>query len=120
MGTKRIKVEVHPQRLQKTFRELAQNKALGSWMSSEAIRGMDPYVPYRGGMLSESATISKPFFVTYSTPYANRVYQGKGMKIHKDNTPGHPKATKQWDKKWWKEHREDYCRSVEAYIERVL
>lgn len=117
MGTKRVKVEVHPQRLQKAFRELAQDRALGSWMSSEAIRGMDPYVPYRDGGLSESATISKPFFVTYSTPYANRVYQGKGMKFYKDK---HPKATSKWDKKWWKEHREDYCKAVESYIERML
>lgn len=110
-------VTVHPERLQKVVRELAKDRALGSFMSSEAMRGMDPYVPYRDGGLSESATSSKPFFVTYSTPYANRVYQGIGMRIHQDK---HPKAASKWDKKWWQEHREDFCHSVEAYIERML
>lgn len=113
-------VTVHPERLQKVVRELAKDRALGAWMSVEAIKGMDPYVPYRDGDLSKSATVSKPFHVTYSTPYANRVYQGRGMKIHSGKDAKHPKATSKWDEKWWKEHREDYCKAVEAYIERVL
>lgn len=117
MGTKSVKVTVDTGRLQRTIRELASDSGLGQFMSSEAAKGMDPYVPYRDSDLSTSVDTSRPFYVSYSTPYANRVYQGKGMTIHTDK---HKKATKRWDKAWWKEHKEDFCKSVEAYIERVL
>lgn len=110
-------ITVHPERLQRAVREIARDKGLGAFMASEAARGMDPYVPYRDGGLSESADTSRPFRVTYSTPYAGRVYEGRGMKIHQDK---HPKATRKWDKKWWKEHGDDFCSSVGRYIERML
>lgn len=110
-------VTVHPERLQNVIRKIAQNQGLGSFMSTEAAKGMDPYVPYRDGTLSSSADFSRPFHVSYSTPYAQRVYYGVGMKIHTDK---HPKATSRWDKRWFTEHKDDYCKSVLGYIESRL
>lgn len=117
MGTKRVTVKVNAASIQQTIRELARNSGLGEFMSTEAAKGMDPYVPYRDSTLSASVDTSRPFYVSYSTPYAAIVYQGKNMTIHKDK---HPKASKQWDKAWWKEHKGDFCKAVEAYIERMV
>lgn len=112
-----VKVTVNTSGIQQTIRELARNSGLGHFMSTEAAKGIDPYVPYRDGTLSASVDTSRPFYVSYSTPYAAIVYQGKDMTIHKDK---HPKASKQWDKAWWKEHKGDFCKAVEAYIGKVL
>lgn len=112
-----VKVTVHPERLKAVAKRIASDKGTGAFMASEAARGMDPYVPYRDGTLSASADTSRPFHVTYSTPYAARVYFGKNMTIHTDK---HPKATKEWDQKWWAERKDDFCRSVLRYIEGTL
>lgn len=119
-----VKVSVDMSRIQKKISDLARNSGLGSFMSTEAAKGMDPYVPYRDGTLSGSADTSRPFYVTYggaASSYASIVYEGmrdgKPISIHADK---HIKATKQWDKKWWAEHKTDYCKSVESYIERSL
>lgn len=115
-----VKVTVNTSGIQQTIRELARNSGLGHFMSTEAAKGMDPYVPYRDGTLSSSADTSRPFFVSYggaASDYADIVYQGKGINIHTDK---HPKASKQWDKAWWKEHKGDFCNAVQAYIERMV
>lgn len=112
-----VTVTVNTSGIQQTIRELARDSGLGHFMSTEAAKGMDPCVPYRDGTLSASVDTSRPFYVSYSTPYAAIVYQGKNMTIHHDR---HPKASKQWDKAWWKEHKGDFCKAVEAYIERMV
>lgn len=127
MSSSYVSVKVDMSRIQKAIRDLAKNSGLGSFISTEAAKGMDPYVPYREGTLAGSADTSRPFYVTYggaASSYASIVYDGmrdgKPITIHNKDGDGHLKATKQWDKKWWQEHKEDFCRSVESYIERSL
>lgn len=119
-----VKVSIHPERLKKLARRIARDEGVGAFMSTEAARGMDPYVPYRDGTLSASADTSRPFHVVYggaASSYASIVYDGvrdgKPITIHKDK---HPKATKQWDKAWWRDHKGAFCKSVAAYIERMF
>lgn len=113
-----VSVTIHPERLQGVVRRIARDEGLGAFMSSEAARGMDPYVPFRDGTLSKSADTSRPFHVTYSTPYANAIYRGimkgRSITIHTDK---HPKATKQWDKKWYQVKGAGFRRSIAKYIE---
>lgn len=113
-----VNVTVHPERLQNVVRKIARDDGVGAFMASEAARGMDPYVPYRDGGLSESADPSRPFHVTYSTPYAAAIYRGiiKGKAIH-IHTDKHPRATKQWDKKWYQVKGASFRRSIAKYIE---
>ena len=67
--------------------------ALLAFLASEARKGLDQYVPFRSGRLAASAT-STPGVVTYSTPYARRVYYGDSLNFSRDR---HPKARARWD-----------------------
>lgn len=73
---------------------LSKDQGLGSFLASEAARGMDKFVPMRTGSLANSAQ-AKPFKVTYSMPYAQRVYHGSGLRFTTDK---HPNATAYWDR----------------------
>lgn len=113
-------VKVDASRLSAAVRRFAKDDGLGAFMATEAMAGMEPYVPFRDGDLIKSAHSPRPFKVVYSMPYANRVYYAKGMKIVSGAGAEHPKASKEWDKEWWKHHKRDFCQAVERYIERRL
>lgn len=119
-----VEVSVDMGRTTRKIAELARNEGLGAFISTEAAKGMDPYVPMRDGDLSDSADTSRPFHVVYggaASSYAGIVYtgirEGKPIRIHKDK---HPKATKEWDGKWYAEKGDDFRRSVLTYIETRL
>lgn len=71
------------------------NRQLGLFASSEAMRLMDKFVPWRTGDLAASANTSEPWKVSYTAPYAQKVYEGNGLKFRKDF---HPLAMSHWDK----------------------
>lgn len=89
-----VKVKVNMDGVPKKLGRIAENKTLGTFLASEAQRGMNKYVPMRTGALSQSAAV-KPFKVTYDVPYAQRVYYGKGLRFSRDK---HPNATAEWDR----------------------
>lgn len=72
---------------------IVRNPAIGTFAATEAIRLMEPYVPMREGQLWGSAKAS-PFMVTFSTPYARRVYYGDGLNFRRDR---HINARSRWD-----------------------
>lgn len=74
---------------------IKNNRQLGLFVSAEAERLMFKFVPFRTGDLAASANISEPWQVSYSTPYAKKVYEGNGIKFRKDF---HPLAMSHWDK----------------------
>lgn len=76
------------------IRKICSNKQLGQFLASEAERGMDKYVPYRTGALSDY-TVTTPFHVRYAVPYAKYPYNGRNMTISKER---HPNATSKWDR----------------------
>lgn len=75
-------------------RKVATSKPLGTFLATEAQKGMDKYVPKRTGALAGSATIT-PFHVTYNAPYATYPYHGRGMTFSLDKNPN---ATSFWDR----------------------
>lgn len=116
--------QTHPERLRSVVRRISRDTGLGAFMSTEAAKGMEPYVPYRDGTLAGSADTSRPFHVVYggaASSYAGIVYsgtrEGKPIRIHQDK---HPKATKEWDKRWYAEHGGSFRRSIMGYIESRL
>lgn len=76
------------------LRKLAKDNTLGIFAATEAMRLMDPYVPYRDGYLSGSA-VAEPWKVRYVAPYAAYVYAGRRMRFSKEK---HPLATSYWDR----------------------
>lgn len=73
--------------------KIAKDEGLGNELADQAAIMMDKYVPYRAGILSGSVQ-HKPFKVTYNTPYARRMFYGKGYKFSTDQ---HLNATARWD-----------------------
>lgn len=76
---------------------------------------VDPYVPFREGNLAHNIDITKDF-VHYKSPYARRMYNGKGFNFSKDK---HPLATAKWDEVAMKSQKNKLVKSIENYIEKV-
>ena len=94
--------------------KLHSSSALGTFAASEAMRGMDKYVPARTGVLAGTAFAS-PWKVTYPQSYAIYPYNGRGT-IRQDM---HPNATAHWDEAWFSAEGAAYSKAVEAYISRM-
>lgn len=75
------------------MRRLKSNREFGIYAATEAKRLMEKYVPYRSGDLNISAK-AEPFKVSYVMPYAQYVYNGRGMKFLKQT---HPDARSHWN-----------------------
>lgn len=93
---------------------LKADDGLGRYLASEALRGMDKYVPARTLQLAKSAQVSRPFTVHYGANYARYPFFGKG-KIHQDV---HPLATKQWHKAYAAAHGAELGKAGTAYLRR--
>lgn len=73
--------------------KIKTDQGLGKELADTAMRGMDKFVPYRSGALSDSVQAA-PFKVSYNTPYARRMFYGEGFKFTKSQ---HLDATARWD-----------------------
>lgn len=93
---------------------IPKSDALGLFIATEAMRGMSPYVPMRNGFLDASATAT-PFEVTYSTPYARRVYYGTGLRFSHER---HALATAHWADAYAAAHVEELAQAATGYLKR--
>jgi hypothetical protein len=66
----------------------------GLLVSNEWKRLIDPYTPRDTGIMQDTAELSA-FHIHYKTPYATRIYYGKGYNFQKKN----PYSTYEWDVK---------------------
>ena len=73
-------------------RRVLRSPAFGTFAATEASRLMQRFVPFRDGALRASAH-PEPFAVTYSTPYARRMYYGRNLRFR---TPG---TGAEWDQR---------------------
>lgn len=73
-------------------RRICQNRQLGAFLASEAASGMDKYVPYRTGALSQSVS-TQPFRVHYGMKYARRMFYGEDFNF---STEHHALAQAKW------------------------
>ena len=71
-----------------------------------------PYVPMDTGMLDQTVDITKDY-VHYKSPYAHRVYEGKGMNFSQDK---HPLATSHWDQAMKVAKGQQLADDITAYI----
>jgi hypothetical protein len=63
-------------------------------LDSQVIKDTDPYVPFRTGATASSPLRgSRVGLITYSTPYARRIYYGVTFRFRKTF---HPQATHHW------------------------
>lgn len=81
-----IKVTVKMDGVGKKLDAICKNQALGQYMADRGREFMNErYVPRLQGVLRGSA-VSRPFKITWNTPYAHRQWEGKG--ITNRTTPG--------------------------------
>ncbi len=73
--------------------EKVQGNRFGLLVSNEWKRLIDPYTPRDTGIMQDTAVLGA-FNIHYKTPYATRVYYGKGYNFQKKN----PYSTYEWDK----------------------
>lgn len=88
------KVKANTAGISSKIKKIANDKGLGTFLATEAAKGMDKFVPMRTGALSDFTVIT-PFNVAYAVPYARYVYYGQGKKFSTDK---HPNATARWDR----------------------
>jgi hypothetical protein len=72
--------------------EKVQGDRFGLLVSNEWKRLIDPYTPRDTGTMQDTAVLGA-FNIHYKTPYATRIYYGKGYNFQKKN----PYSTYEWD-----------------------
>lgn len=72
--------------------EKVQGNRFGLLVSNEWKRLIDPYTPRDTGTMQDTAVLGA-FNIHYKTPYATRIYYGKGYNFQKKN----PYSTYEWD-----------------------
>jgi hypothetical protein len=83
---------------------------------------MDKYVPFDTGALAETAVVDggattnvSSSYITYSQPYAHRIYEGDGYNFNKDM---HPLATSRWDKQMVSAEMSEIEEELQKFIDR--
>lgn len=94
------------------LQKICTNKRLGSFLANEAASGMDQYVPYRTGALSQSVS-TEPFRIHYGMKYAKYPYHGHNMTISKQK---HPNATSEWDRAYAIAHGQELADAGTEFI----
>lgn len=94
--------------------EICTDDSTGLFMATEAMRGMNDYVPFRNGYLSASA-MAKPFEVSYRTAYARYCYYGDRLNFRRER---HAHAQAHWDQAYQTDHAADLANAVTAYLKR--
>lgn len=74
---------------------------------------MDKYVPMRTGDLAGSVDTTTPWKVSYTMPYARRIYYGEGFSFSKEK---HPLARSMWDRSI---DKVALAKKLTEYIERL-
>lgn len=96
-------------------RKIASNDKVGTFIASECVRLMSPYVPMDTGMLYQQVVV-EPFKVTYTQPYAKKIYFGTGFNF---STEKHPLATSHWDKAMFSAKKNELATEISEYIKRL-
>lgn len=96
-------------------KKICSSRKLGSFLASEAAKGMDQYVPMRTGALSKSVT-TQPFEIKYGISYAKYPYNGRHMRFSKDK---HPSATSHWDRAYAIAHGQQLADSGTRFLKRL-
>ena len=110
-----VKIKVDMKGVGEKINRIKADEGLGRYLAEQAKKGMEPYVPYRIGKLCETATVKRPFHVTYPASYARYPFYGSGMNFRKDP---HPLATHRWDKAYTAAHKGELARFGTEYLRR--
>lgn len=83
---------------------------------------MDKYVPFDTGALAETTVVSgetttnvSASYITYSQPYAHRIYEGDEFNFQKDK---HDLATSHWDKQMVTAEMSEIEDELQSFIDR--
>lgn len=116
-----VRIKVDMSGVTKKISDLKKNSVFGIFVANEAMSGMEDYVPFRDGVLVDSAKAS-PFKVTYTAPYARYIWNGvskSGAKLNISKEM-HDKATSHWEEHYALAHGDELARAAKKYAERFL
>lgn len=105
MGKVKIHLQLNPAAQVLAEHGLASDGKAQLFLSSEVKRLCDPYVPFRTGVLKNTAVVGQTY-VDYITPYARRQYyehKGNGLR------------GKEWDKRMMADKGDQLRASVAKY-----
>ena len=78
---------------ERTLKRIVGNNTFGLQMANTVQKHMDKYVPADTLTLAQTVR-AEPFKLTFTQPYANRVFNGDRFNF---STDVHPLATAHWD-----------------------
>lgn len=96
----------------KKVQHIGTDMSVGYFLASEVYGIMEQYTPMETGMLYQNVII-EPFKVTYTQPYAKRMYYGDHFHF---NTEMHANATSHWDKPAAIAHGAKVAEAVSKYL----
>ena len=96
------------------IKQVLHGSRLGQFAATEAMKGMDDYVPYRTGQLADSASAS-PWKVSYSANHARPVYYGVRMRFKRSM---HAKACAKWGDSYAKADGVKLAKAMTNYLKR--
>ena len=111
-----IKVSVDLKGVLKKVDKICNNRKVGMFLNATCARYWNEFVPERKGALKKSVRLNIPFKVVYDRDYAEKVYKGENITIHKDKNPN---ATKEWDKVAMQSHENQIAKETTDYIKRL-
>lgn len=97
---------------QGTADRICNDEATGLFLATEFARFSDQFVPMDSGALSTNIRI-EPFKVTYTVPYAHRIYNGDTFNFSEEK---HPNAQAHWDVPTKQIFGDTLAQEVEEYI----
>lgn len=109
------KVTVDMAGVERKAKAIPSDSGFGLFLATEAMEGMEPYVPYDTGLLRDSA-VAEPFLVSYHTPYARRVFFGKDLHFHQDEHLNATVRTARWDVAYQAAHGSELAAAGTRYL----
>lgn len=95
---------------------LASGGKVQQYVTSNLIKTFDSYVPFRDGFLKASAlsNSSAPYeYITYSGPYAKRLYHNPQY-----NFNGAPMRGGYWASRAWADNKDAFLNDLQQYVRR--
>ena len=91
-------------------KKVTNNPQVGSFYSEEVARYLARYIPFKTGMLKSNYD-TEPKKITYTQPYARRLYTGVNFHFNK-GADGNPNASAYWERRLTKSDKEKIARAV--------
>ena len=110
-----MKVDFELENPQKTLDRIFNDK-VGIFTAETCGRYFNPFVPMRTGFLSQNYK-TEPFQITYTSPYAKKMYEGIGYNFSKEQ---HTNAIAYWNEASMRKNQKQIAKEITKFIEKEV